>query len=657
MIILTSHKDGAMDMGDKKNLPEEREQKQTQIKVPFWRLLIWAIVIAIFMRIVTGGYESGERMSLPYSDLKEQIKNGNIQELTFKGDAIKGKFKNEVKQKRANTNDTITYTQFASVKPTMEDQNLFTLLDMNGVKYQAEPVEGSAWWVSLLILVFPWLLLLGYLFYAGRNFANQMKGSGGGIFGIGKSRAKRFRKETVKSKYNDVAGLSSAKKDLQEIVEYLKDPEKFTNLGATIPKGVLLMGPPGTGKTLLARATAGEAGVPFFTTSGSEFVEMFVGVGASRVRDMFETAKKEAPAIIFIDELDSIGRTRGTGLGGSHDEREQTLNQILTEMDGFEPHESVVVIAATNRPDVLDPALTRPGRFDRQITLEPPQKNARIEILRIHAMNVPLDESVKFEKIAAKTVGFSGAELRNLVNEAALLAGRKGKVKVDLKDFEEAQDKILLGAEREDKLDEKEKQVVAYHEAGHALIAKLLPETDPLQKVTIIARGRALGATEQIPEADRHNLSKKYLLARIAVALGGRASEKLIYGELTNGASEDLKHITQIARRMVCQWGMSERLGPTTYNQAEEHPFLGKELSQPRDFSEFTARVIDEEVQRIILEQESRALEILMFNRQKLDMLAAALMEYETLNNNDVDRLLNNKNIDGTEFEPVKKAA
>jgi cell division protease FtsH len=508
-----------------------------------------------------------------------------------------------------------------------------------------------------LILAFPWLILLGYLFYAGRNFANQMKGSGGGIFGIGKSRAKRFRRETVTSKYSNVAGLSNAKKDLQEIVAYLKDPDKFTNLGATIPKGVLLMGPPGTGKTLLARATAGEAGVPFFSTSGSEFVEMFVGVGASRVRDMFETAKKEAPAIIFIDELDSIGRTRGTGLGGSHDEREQTLNQILSEMDGFEPHESVVVIAATNRPDVLDPALIRPGRFDRQITLEEPQKNARIEILRIHATNVPIDESVKFERIAAKTVGFSGAELRNLVNEAALLAGRKGKLKVDNKDFEEAQDKILLGAEREDKLDEKEKQIVAYHEAGHALIAKLLPETDPLQKVTIIARGRALGSTEQIPEADRHNMSKKYLLARIAVALGGRASEKLIYGELTSGASEDLKHITMVARKMVCQWGMSERLGPTTFNQAEEHPFLGRELAQPRDFSEATARVIDEEVQRIILEQESRAIDMLIFNKPKLELLAAALMEFETLDNNEVDRILNGSGIDGATFEPMKKAA
>lgn len=647
-----------MNNDTKKDLPDEREQKQQAIKIPFWRLLIWAVVIAVFMRIASGGYETGEKLTIPYSELKEQIKNGNVKDLTFKGDALKGKFNNAVKQKKLNSTDSITFSQFSSTKPAMEDQNLFNMLDEKVVTYQAESAEGSSWWVSLLILAFPWLILMGYLFYAGRNFANQMKGSGGGgIFGIGKSRAKRFRRETVTSKYSDVAGLSNAKKDLQEIVAYLKDPDKFTNLGATIPKGVLLMGPPGTGKTLLARATAGEAGVPFFSTSGSEFVEMFVGVGASRVRDMFETAKKEAPSIIFIDELDSIGRTRGTGLGGSHDEREQTLNQILSEMDGFEQHESVVVIAATNRPDVLDPALIRPGRFDRQITLEEPQKNARIEILRIHATNVPIDESVKFERIAAKTVGFSGAELRNLVNEAALLAGRKGKLKVDNKDFEEAQDKILLGAEREDKLDERELQVVAYHEAGHALIAKLLPETDPLQKVTIVARGRALGSTEQIPEADRHSLSKKYLLARIAVALGGRASEKLIYGELTNGASEDLKHITMVARKMVCQWGMSERLGPTTFNQAEEHPFLGRELAQPRDFSEATARVIDEEVQRIILEQESRAIELLMFNKPKLELLAAALMEFETLDNNEVDRILNGSGIDGATFEQLNKAA
>lgn len=646
-----------MSTDGKKQTDLDQPKKPEKIRIPFWRLLIWAIVLAVFFRIVSGEYNTRDKVVLPYSELKEQIKNGNVESLTFKGDQLNGKFKSTIKRQIANSKDSMTYQQFSSVKPSMEDQNLFRLLDEKGVTYTAEMADASSWWVSLLVLLFPWLLLLGYLFYAGRSFSNQVKGGGGGIFGIGKSRAKRFRKELIKTKYDDVAGLTSAKKDLQEIVEYLKDPEKFANLGATIPKGVLLMGPPGTGKTLLARATAGEAGVPYFSTSGSEFIEMFVGVGASRVRDMFEVAKKESPAIIFIDELDSVGRTRGTGLGGSHDEREQTLNQILTEMDGFEPHESVIVIAATNRPDVLDPALTRPGRFDRQITLELPQKNARVEIMRIHAHGVPLDESVSLEKIAARTVGFSGAELRNLVNEAALLAGRKGKQKVDAKDFEEAQDKIMLGAEREDKLDENERHLVAYHEAGHALIAKLLPETDPLQKVTIIARGRALGATEQIPEADRHNLSSKYLLARIAVALGGRVSERLIFDELTNGASEDLKMVTLIARKMVCQWGMSEKLGPATFNQAEEHPFLGRELAQPRDFSEFTARVIDEEVQRIITEQENRTLELLSKNRVKLDILAAALIEYETLDREQVDKILEDADSGNVSIRPIRSAA
>ncbi|NLG19303.1 MAG: ATP-dependent zinc metalloprotease FtsH [Fibrobacter sp.] len=612
------------------------QNKQPEMNFSFWRFLIWGTILTILFSYIFGSFSVKDRVVIPYSVFKEQVRDGNIGEVMFKGNEILGNFKGKY-----TGADSVSYGYFNTVMPVINDEGLISLLEDKGVVIRAELSDGSSWWMSLLVLLFPWLFLIGYFIYAGRRLSSQMKGMPGtNIFGIGKSRAKRFRKEMSAVKYNDVAGLTNAKTDLQEIVEYLKDPRKFTSLGATIPKGVLLMGPPGTGKTLLARATAGEAGVPFFSTSGSEFIEMFVGVGASRVRDMFENAKKEHPAIIFIDELDSVGRVRGAGLGGSHDEREQTLNQILTEMDGFEPYESVVVIAATNRPDVLDPALTRPGRFDRQITLDLPQKSARIEILKIHAQNVPLDNSVKLENIAARTVGFSGADLRNLVNEAALLAGRKGKKVVDFKDFEEAQDKILLGAEREDKLGDRDRQIVAYHEAGHALMAKLLPETDPLQKVTIIARGRALGATEQIPDADRSNFSRNYLLARIAVALGGRASEKLVYNELTNGAAEDLKQVTQIARKMVCQWGMSEKLGPATFNQGEEHPFLGKELSQPRDFSEYTARIIDEEVQRIILEQESRALEILARNRGKLDLLASSLMEHETLENRDIDIII-----------------
>lgn len=624
-----------------KDIPEH--PKPVESKFTIWRFLLWGLILTILFSYFFSTVAPASQIILPYSVFKEQLKTGNVAEVFFKGTEIQGKFKNGYKDISVKTSliDSTVYENFATTMPQIEDPTLINMLENYNVTIKAEDKETSSWWMSLLVLLFPWLLLLGYFLYAGKKISGQMKGMPGtSIFGIGKSRAKRFRKEMCTTRYQNVAGLSNAKKDLQEIVEYLKDPARFARLGATIPKGVLLMGPPGTGKTLLARATAGEAGVPFFSTSGSEFIEMFVGVGASRVRDMFEIAKKESPAIIFIDELDSVGRVRGTGLGGSHDEREQTLNQILTEMDGFEPHESVVVIAATNRPDVLDPALTRPGRFDRQITLDLPQKNARIEILKIHAQNVPTDESVNLDNIAARTVGFSGADLRNLVNEAALLAGRKNKNKVDIHDFEEAQDKILLGAEREDKLERKEQEVVAYHEAGHALIAKLLPETDPIQKVTIIARGRALGATEQIPDMDRHNFSRRYLLARIAVALGGRVSEKLIYNELTNGAAEDLKQITSLARKMVCQWGMSDKLGPTTFNQGEEHPFLGRELAQNRDFSEETARIIDEEVHLLILEQEKRAMDLLTFNRDKLDTLATALLQYETLENSDIDRIL-----------------
>jgi len=624
-----------------REIPERA--KSAVPKISIWRFLLWGVILTILFSYFFSSINVGGQIELAYSVFKEQLRNGNIAEVFFRGTQIQGKFRERYRVDgiHSDKSDSITYQNFITTMPQLGDPTLMGMLEANQVIIRAQDKEASSWWMSILVLLFPWLLLLGYFLYAGKKLSSQMKGMPGtSIFGIGKSRAKRFRKEMCTTRYQNVAGLSNAKKDLQEIVEYLKDPARFARLGATIPKGVLLMGPPGTGKTLLARATAGEAGVPFFSTSGSEFIEMFVGVGASRVRDMFDIAKKESPAIIFIDELDSVGRVRGTGLGGSHDEREQTLNQILTEMDGFEPHESVVVIAATNRPDVLDPALTRPGRFDRQITLDLPQKNARIEILKIHAQNVPTDESVQLENIAARTVGFSGADLRNLVNEAALLAGRKNKSVVDIHDFEEAQDKILLGAEREDKLEPKEQEVVAYHEAGHALVAKLLPETDPIQKVTIIARGRALGATEQIPDMDRHNFTRKYLLARIAVALGGRASEKLVYNETTNGSAEDLKQITNLARKMVCQWGMSEKLGPATFNQAEEHPFLGRELSQNRDFSEVTARIIDEEVRRIILEQEQRAMNLLTCNRDKLDILASALLQYETLENSDIDRIL-----------------
>jgi cell division protease FtsH len=435
-------------------------------------------------------------------------------------------------------------------------------------------------------------------------------------------------------------------------VAYLKEPERFRKLGVKIPRGVLLMGPPGTGKTLLAKAVAGEADVPFYSISGSEFVEMFVGVGASRVRDMFANAKKESPAIIFVDEIDSVGRARGAGLGGGHDEREQTLNQILAEMDGFDAHEAVVVMAATNRPDVLDPALLRPGRFDRKITLELPQRQARLKILKVHTRKVPLSDDVDLESIAAGTVGFSGADLENLINEAALIAAREEKPAVERVDFEQARERILFGSEREDLNIEKEKRAIAYHESGHALVAWLLPDTDPLKKVTIIPRGRALGVTEQVPEEDRHNVVRSYLLDRIAVMLGGRAAEKVVFGQVSSGAEQDLKEVTKLARRMVCQWGMSDRLAPVAFRHGEEHVFLGREMTQAKDFSEHTARIIDEEISAIAREMEEKAVALLTDHRDRLDALAEALIERETLAAEEIEELLGPKP-DSPEPEPV----
>ncbi len=610
-------------------------------KTNYWKYLIWILLIWLVFSYLLRGVGSNDQVQIPYSKFKEEIKKGNVNEVTFKGSEINGKFKNKYQVISKSKKDTTTYKEFASMKPEYSDPELTQLLESSNVIVNAK-AEGNNFIFYILLSLLPWVLIIGYFFYVRKSMQGQMKrGMGdGGLFGIGKAKARRYRESTSSVNYDDVAGLENAKQDLREIIDYLKNPERFTALGADIPKGVLLMGPPGTGKTLLARATAGEAGVPFYSISGSEFIEMFVGVGASRVRDLFESAKRESPAIIFIDEIDSVGRARGTGLGGGHDEREQTLNQILSEMDGFEPQQSVVVMAATNRPDVLDSALTRPGRFDRQITLERPQKQARKKILKIHTREVPLSNSVDLENLAARTVGFSGAELKNLVNEAALLAGRKDKKEVGPDDFELARDKILLGAEREEKIDDEEKKVIAYHEAGHALIAKLLPETDPLQKVTIIPRGRALGATEQVPEIDRHNFNRQYLLNRIAVSLGGRSAEKIVFGEMTNGAASDLKYVTSLARKMVCQWGMSDKIGPVYFKKGEEHPFLGKELSQQKDYSEHTAKIIDEEVQNIILEMEAKSINLLNENRRKLDDLANALLEHETLERDDVDKIV-----------------
>ncbi|HKI77866.1 MAG TPA: ATP-dependent zinc metalloprotease FtsH [Ignavibacteriaceae bacterium] len=605
----------------------------------WWKIFFVFLIIYFIGAFFFRNFKNNSA-TVPYSVFKDQVTKNNVASVTIKGQSINGKFNS--KYEKVTDKDTAYYKYFATTIPGINDPDLIKSLEENNVVIKAEE-EGNGWITYLLILAVPWILIIGYFVFINKKMKNKMGSGGmigGGFFGIGKSKAKKFKKEKISVTFDDVAGLENPKIDLREIIEYLKTPEKFSKLGADIPKGVLLVGPPGTGKTLLARATAGEADVSFFSISGSEFIEMFVGVGASRVRDMFDQAKKNSPAVIFIDEIDSIGRSRGTGLGGGHDEREQTLNQILNEMDGFEPNESVVVMAATNRPDILDPALTRPGRFDRRITLDLPLKKARQKILEIHTQNVPLNENVDLDNIAARTVTFSGADIKNLVNEAALLAGRKGKNKVDKEDFDEARDKILLGDEREEVFNENEKKITAYHEAGHALSAILIPEADPLEKVTVIPRGRTLGATEQLPETERRNFTKKYLLARIAVALGGRAAEKLVFDDVTNGAASDLKQVTNIARKMVCLWGMSDKLGPVFYKQGEDHMFLGREIAHQKDFSENTQKVIDEEITGIIGSMEDKVKNLLMKNRVNLDAIAEALIENETLDKKQIDWIL-----------------
>jgi cell division protease FtsH len=611
-----------------------------------WKPILWIVVIWLVASYFFRLYGPSATLKLSYSDFKERVRGGVVSEITIRGNHVRGSFTQAVRPRQdPESNGTQQqlpeYKSFETTIPSIGDPELMDLLEKKDVTVNAEPREGSLFW-NLFLRLLPWVLIIGFFVYTSKKMQERMGGVGGpgGIFGFGKSKAKLYTKSEVEMGYDQVAGLPNAKKELYEIVDYLKDPTKFQSLGGELPKGILLVGPPGTGKTLLARATAGEADVPFYSISGSEFIEMFVGVGASRVRDMFEKAKKDAPAIIFIDEIDSIGRVRGTGLGGGHDEREQTLNQILAEMDGFSPHESVIVVAATNRPDVLDPALIRPGRFDRQITLELPQRKARKEILEVHTKEVPLTGEVDLETVAAATAGFSGADLKNLVNEAVLLAARRDRQEVGDEDFDRAVDKIRMGIEREDLVNDEEKKIIAYHEAGHALVAKLLPGADPLKKVSIIPRGRSLGATEQLPEEDRHNLSRAYLLNRIAIMLGGRTAEKVVFKDLTTGAGDDLKKATQLARRMVCQWGMSDKLGPVTFRQGEPHPFLGREMAEQRDFSEHTARLIDQEVQRITQEMEDKAVEILKSNRDSLDALAKALLENETLDSEEVDRLL-----------------
>jgi cell division protease FtsH len=586
-------------------------------------IVIWLVVIAA----VVIGYKifdtaSSQQLQIEQSSFYDYLSRGEIDEVTITGDAIgfqiRGRLKGDNRPDRPSPNFT-TYI--------VKDDELAATLREQGVLIKAEPPRDSSF-LTLLLTWSPMLLFLGVWIF----FMRQMQSGGNRALSFGKSRAKLTSAQGRKITFRDVAGVEEAKEELQEIIEFLKEPQKFQKLGGKIPKGVLLMGPPGTGKTLLARAIAGEASVPFFSISGSDFVEMFVGVGASRVRDLFEQGKKNAPCIIFIDEIDAVGRHRGAGLGGGHDEREQTLNQLLVEMDGFETNEGVILIAATNRPDVLDPALMRPGRFDRQVVVGRPDVRGREEIIKVHVRKIPLASDVDLSIIARATPGFSGADLANLVNEAALYAARKNRKAVTRDDFEVAKDKVLMGTERKSMIiSEEEKRATAFHEAGHALVAHSLPDADPVHKVTIIPRGHALGVTQQLPVDDRHTYSRAYLQTTIAVLMGGRVAEQLKLNSLTTGAGNDFERSTEMARQMVCEWGMSEKIGPLTYGKQQEQIFLGREIAQHRDYSEATAVEIDLEVKRIVMEGYNQARQVLEDQDSQLTCLAEALLEREVL--------------------------
>ncbi|MBR9909600.1 MAG: ATP-dependent zinc metalloprotease FtsH [Gammaproteobacteria bacterium] len=567
---------------------------------------------------------------ISYSEFLQQVNNAAIAEVVLKGNEIHGRYR----KSDANAN-----FDFRVIAPNFENARLLDILEANDVNIKVQADE-LPFWARMIAGFLPWLLILAFFFWTSRALQSRMGASGGGLMGFSSSRARRFEPTTSGPRYEDIAGLESAKQDFQEIIDYLKNPQKYRDMGAHMPKGILMMGAPGTGKTLLAKATANEAEVPFFSVSGSEFIEMFVGVGASRVRDMFNQARKVAPALIFIDEIDSVGRVRGTGLGGGNDEREQTLNQILAEMDGFDPEEAVVVLAATNRPDVLDPALMRPGRFDRKITLELPQRKARAEILQVHSRHTPLAEDVQLDQIAAVTPGFSGADLANLVNEAALNATRDNRTSIRQEDFLSARDKVIMGTPRTDLLNPSERKRIACHEAGHAITAYFSSHSDPVQKISIVPRGQALGMTEQLPEEDRHNLNEDYLLDRLSVLLGGRCAEKLVFGNVSTGAADDLKQATRLGYKMVGQWGMGKNIGPIGYSIAEEHPFLGRELAEPKEFSEQTAHLLDEEVRLLLREAEQQTIRLLSEHSQHLQSLLQALLEKETLQHDEIVALL-----------------
>jgi cell division protease FtsH len=602
-----------------------------------WMVLLASILVMLFV------FPFDNPPTIDYSEFKTLLANKDVTKVTFVGkDHIEGEISKEKLQSKAIPEPIAAKlggrTKFKVNQPPFEDRALVEELQKNHVDYSSES-ERSGVWVQVAAYLLPTLILLGIFFlFILPRFRDPLGGSF--LSSYIKSPARRYERTKMRVTFDDVADMENAKSELQEIVDFLRSPEKFQRLGAQVPKGVLLVGPPGTGKTLLARAVAGEAGVPFFSISGSEFIQMFVGVGASRVRDMFKTAKENAPCLLFIDEIDAVGRMRGAGVGGGSDEREQTLNQILSEMDGFQPNEMVIVLAATNRPDVLDSALLRPGRFDRHITVDRPTWQGRLAILKVHTRNKPLADDVNLEAVARKMIGMTGADLRNLANEAALLATREGKPKIDRADFERAADRIIIGPKREEVLGPDDKRRTAYHEAGHALVTWLEPNSDRPLKVSIIPRGQSLGMNVSIPEEERYHHGMDYFKARLVMTMGGRAADRLVYGQPFAGAEMDLKQATRLARYMVTHWGMSDRLGPMSFRIGEEHVFLGKEIQEPRDFSEGTAQIIDEEVQRLLREADQRSYELLEKNREDLDRLADALIQREELQREEIDELL-----------------
>ena len=591
-------------------------------------LILWVIIAVVLMTVFTNFSEQRAPLTLDYSQFVNEVSTGQVRKVTVQGYTIIGE--------KANGE------RFETVRPDLEDPKLMDDLLSNNVTIEGRQPEKQSIWMQLFVACFPILLIVAIFMF----FMRQMQGGGGrggGPMTFGKSRARLLGEDQIKTTFADVAGVDEAKEDVAEIVDFLKDPGKFQRLGGKIPRGVLMVGSPGTGKTLLAKAIAGEARVPFFTISGSDFVEMFVGVGASRVRDMFEQAKKQSPCIIFIDEIDAVGRSRGAGLGGGHDEREQTLNQLLVEMDGFEVNDGIIVIAATNRPDVLDSALLRPGRFDRQVVVSPPDIKGREQILKVHMRKVPLGDDVEPIKIARGTPGFSGADLANLVNEAALFAARANKRIVEMAEFELAKDKIIMGTERKSMvMNEKEKLNTAYHEAGHAIVGRIVPEHDPVYKVSIIPRGRALGVTQFLPEEDRYSLSKRALESQICSLFGGRIAEELILGKdgVTTGASNDIQRATEMARNMVTKWGLSERLGPLMYEEEEGEVFLGRSVTQRKNVSDKIAKDIDDEIRSIADRCYQTATDILTEHRDKLDTMADALMQYETIDSDQIDDIM-----------------